>query len=38
MITLCILPNFRGTRREHCKALLICIGLDMLYIVPLLLT
>jgi hypothetical protein len=38
MITLCILPNFKGTRKEHCHALLICMALDMLYIVPLLIT
>jgi hypothetical protein len=36
MITLCIIPNFKGNRKELCQALLICLALDMLYIVPLL--
>jgi hypothetical protein len=35
MITLCIIPNFKGTKREHIQALLTCLALDMLYIVPL---
>lgn len=34
MITLCVMLNFEGTRTDHCKALLICLALDMLYIVP----
>jgi hypothetical protein len=36
MITLCVIPNFKGTRKELCQALLICLALDMFYIVPLL--
>jgi len=30
------MPNFKGTKREHCQALLICLILDMSYIIPLL--
>ena len=36
MITFCVIPNFKGTRKELSLALIICLGLDMLYIVPLL--
>lgn len=35
MITLCVIPNFKGTRKEHIQALLTCLFLDLLYIVPL---
>jgi hypothetical protein len=30
------MPNFKGTRQEHIQALIVCLFLDMLYIVPLL--
>lgn len=36
MITLCILPNFRGTTKETIKALLICLVLDSTYMIPIL--
>lgn len=36
MITMCIIPNFKGTKKELCIALLTCLSLDMCYIVPLL--
>lgn len=35
MVTLCIIPNFKGTRKEHIQAVLMCLFLDLLYIVPL---
>ncbi len=35
MITICVIPNFKGTRKELSKALLMCLALDMSYIVPL---
>jgi len=38
MITLCVIPNFTGTKKELCQALLLCLFLDMSYIVPLLIT
>lgn len=34
MITLCVMLNFKGTTKEYCQALLICLALDMCYIVP----
>lgn len=36
MITLCVIPNFKGTRKELSVALCICLLLDMCYIVPML--
>jgi hypothetical protein len=30
------MPNFTGTTKEHCQALLLCLMLDMTYILPLL--
>ncbi len=36
MITLCVIPNFKGTRQEHIQALIICLFLDSIYMVPLL--
>jgi hypothetical protein len=35
MITLCVMPNFKGTRQENVQALIVCLFLDMLYILPL---
>lgn len=37
MITLCVIPNFKGTRKELSVTLFICLLLDMCYIVPILL-
>ncbi len=36
MITFCVIPNFKGNKKDLFIALLICIALDSLYIVPLL--
>lgn len=35
MITLCIMPNLKCTRKQAFFVLLICLALDMAYIVPL---
>lgn len=35
MVTLCIMPNFKGTRREQVQSFMVCIFLDLLYIIPL---
>lgn len=37
MITLFVIPNFKGTRKELSVTLFICLFLDMCYIVPILL-
>lgn len=38
MITLMVMPNFKGNAKETFTASLICLVLDSIYIVPLLLT
>lgn len=35
MITLCVLPNFKGTTKEFIQVAFICVILDSMYIVPL---
>jgi hypothetical protein len=37
MITLFVIPNFKGTKKEHAQALFVCLALDMSYILPLIL-
>jgi hypothetical protein len=34
MITLCIMPSFRGTTIETFKALLTCLAIDSTYLLP----
>jgi hypothetical protein len=34
MITICVLLNFKGTRKEFAGAMLVCIVLDAVYIAP----
>jgi len=36
MVTLCIMPNFVGTTGDKIKALITCLLLDSMYIVPML--
>lgn len=36
MITLCVIPNFKGTPKEFIKAFLVCLVLDSTYIIPIL--
>lgn len=38
MITICVMAVFHGTRKEKRQALLICLGLDACYIVPMVLS
>jgi len=38
MVTICVMPNLKGTRAEYCKALLVCLAIDMTYIIPILTT
>jgi hypothetical protein len=37
MITLCIMPNFKGTIKESIMATLLCLCLDAIYVVPMIL-
>lgn len=36
MITLCIIPNFKGTKKETLQALIGCLLLDSTYCLPIL--
>lgn len=36
MITVCIMPNFEGTRTETLKAFATCLLLDSIYCLPIL--
>lgn len=38
MITLMVMPNFKGNAKETFIASLMCLALDSIYIIPLLLT
>lgn len=34
MLTLCIMPNFKGTRKEAITACIICLLMDSIYVIP----
>lgn len=33
MLTLCIFPNFKGTKTQIAKALLLCLSIDSLLVI-----
>jgi len=35
MLTICIMPNFKGTLKEKSSALWTCLLIDSIYIIPL---
>jgi hypothetical protein len=37
MITICVLPNFKGTTKEFILCTITCLLLDAMYIVPMIL-
>lgn len=34
MVTLCVLPNFKGSKSEWVKATISCLLVDSIYLVP----
>ena len=34
MITLCVMPNFKGDRKETMQAFVVCVLIDSLYCIP----